>query len=203
MAIFGVYISNTIFRYNTNKSVEDHIFGELPSKKNLRSSYIWSESSIVTNLATILIKYRWNQEGRINQVGWNPIFWCMKTVKKWSSWDHLSNTKNVFEAFWCWHPAISKHLKNIFDSGELIEDRTISKMKNSSKWGERSVKKATTLYKHLEKDKHLCNITILQFVILPDTVCLVSFNWNNFIENRFKHEICLGCFFYFWLNDVA
>ena len=25
-------------------------------------------------------------------------------------------------------PAISKHLKNIFDSGELIEDRTISKM---------------------------------------------------------------------------
>ncbi len=42
--------------------------------------------------------------------------------------------------------------------------------------GGRLVKKATTLYKHLQKDKQLCNLTILQFVIFPDTVRLVSFN---------------------------
>jgi len=88
----------------------------------------------------------------------------------------LSNTKDDFEAFDVGIPAISKHLKNIFDSGELIENRTISKMEIVQNEDGRSVKRATTLYKHLQKDKQLSNLIILQFVIFPDTVRLVSFN---------------------------
>ncbi|QCJ57167.1 hypothetical protein DDJ96_11315 [Enterococcus mundtii] len=88
----------------------------------------------------------------------------------------MSNTKDDFEAFDVGIPAISKHLKNIFNSSELIEDRTISKMETVQKEGGRLVKKATTLYKHPQKDKQLCDLTILQFVIFPDTVRLVSFN---------------------------
>lgn len=84
--------------------------------------------------------------------------------------------KTISKLFDVGIPAISKHLKNIFDSGELIEDRTISKMETVQKEGGRLVKKATTLYKHPQKDKQLCDLTILQFVIFPDTVRLVSFN---------------------------
>ena len=38
-------------------------------------------------------------------------------------------------------PAISKHLKNIFDSGELVEEATVSKMEIVRNEGERQVRR--------------------------------------------------------------
>lgn len=43
-------------------------------------------------------------------------------------------------------PAISKHLKNIFETGELDEKRTVSKMEIVQKEGGRNVKRETTFY---------------------------------------------------------
>lgn len=43
-------------------------------------------------------------------------------------------------------PAISKHLKNIFDEGELRTDATVSKMEIVQAEGEREVKRETTFY---------------------------------------------------------
>ena len=43
-------------------------------------------------------------------------------------------------------PAISKHLKNIFDEGELSPDATVSKMEIVQMEGEREVKRETSFY---------------------------------------------------------
>ena len=43
-------------------------------------------------------------------------------------------------------PAISKHLKNIFEQGELKEERTVSKMEIVRTEGERQVKRETVFY---------------------------------------------------------
>ena len=43
-------------------------------------------------------------------------------------------------------PAISKHLKNIFEQGELEEERTVSKMETVRTEGERQVKRETVFY---------------------------------------------------------
>jgi len=43
-------------------------------------------------------------------------------------------------------PAISKHLKNIFEQGELEEERTVSKMEIVRTEGERQVKRETVFY---------------------------------------------------------
>lgn len=43
-------------------------------------------------------------------------------------------------------PAISKHVKNIFESGELDEMRTVSKMETVQNEGGRNVKRETTFY---------------------------------------------------------
>ena len=43
-------------------------------------------------------------------------------------------------------PAISKHLKNIYEQGELKEDRTVSKMEIVRTEGERLVKRETVFY---------------------------------------------------------
>jgi hypothetical protein len=42
--------------------------------------------------------------------------------------------------------AISKHIKNIFDSGELRLDSTVSKMETVQKEGKRSIKRTITYY---------------------------------------------------------
>lgn len=44
-------------------------------------------------------------------------------------------------------PAISKHLTNVFDTGELIEKATISKMETVQKEGTREVKRTVVMYK--------------------------------------------------------
>ena len=43
-------------------------------------------------------------------------------------------------------PAISKHLKNIYEQGELKEERTVSKMETVRTEGERQVKRETVFY---------------------------------------------------------
>lgn len=54
--------------------------------------------------------------------------------------------KTIAELFDVGVPAINKHLKNIFESGELDENRTISKMEIVQNEGGRSVKRETTFY---------------------------------------------------------
>lgn len=44
-------------------------------------------------------------------------------------------------------PAISKHLSNVFETGELIEESTISKMETVRKEGNREVKRMVVMYK--------------------------------------------------------
>ena len=43
-------------------------------------------------------------------------------------------------------PAISKHLKNIYEQGELTEERTVSKMEIVRMEGKRQVKRETVFY---------------------------------------------------------
>ncbi|EMF0383445.1 MULTISPECIES: virulence RhuM family protein [Enterococcus] len=54
--------------------------------------------------------------------------------------------KTISQLFDVGVPAISKHLKNIFESGELEEDRTVSKMEIVRNEGSREVKRETTFY---------------------------------------------------------
>lgn len=54
--------------------------------------------------------------------------------------------KTIAELFDVGIPAISKHLKNIFESGELEEQRTVSKMEIVQNEGGRNVKRETTFY---------------------------------------------------------
>lgn len=57
--------------------------------------------------------------------------------------------KSMAELFGVQVPAISKHLKNIFDEGELIENVVISKMETTTKHGaiaEKTQTKETTFY---------------------------------------------------------
>ena len=44
-------------------------------------------------------------------------------------------------------PAISKHLANVFETGELNEDATISKMETVQQEGNREVKRIVVMYK--------------------------------------------------------
>ena len=54
--------------------------------------------------------------------------------------------KSISKLFDVKIPAISKHLKNIFESGELNEERTVSKMETVQEEGSRKVKRETTFY---------------------------------------------------------
>ena len=54
--------------------------------------------------------------------------------------------KTMAELFDVNIPAISKHLKNIFDEGELIKETTISKMEIVQKEGDRGVKRLVDFY---------------------------------------------------------
>lgn len=54
--------------------------------------------------------------------------------------------KTISQLFDVGVPAISKHLKNIFESGELEEYRTVSKMEIVRNEGNREVKRETTFY---------------------------------------------------------
>lgn len=44
-------------------------------------------------------------------------------------------------------PAISKHLANVFETGELTEEATVSKMETVQQEGTRAVKRSVVMYK--------------------------------------------------------
>ena len=48
-------------------------------------------------------------------------------------------------------PAISKHLTNVFETGELSEEATISKMETVQHEGNRDVKRMVVMYKLIRK----------------------------------------------------
>ncbi|WP_241424912.1 virulence RhuM family protein [Latilactobacillus sakei] len=54
--------------------------------------------------------------------------------------------KAMAELFGVGVPAINKHLKNIYESGELAESATISKMETVQNEGARSVTRELTIY---------------------------------------------------------
>jgi len=54
--------------------------------------------------------------------------------------------KAMAELFGVGIPAINKHLKNIYESGELAESATISKMETVQNEGARSVTRELTIY---------------------------------------------------------
>ncbi|KPG72033.1 virulence RhuM family protein [Enterococcus sp. RIT-PI-f] len=64
-------------------------------------------------------------------------------IREESIW---ATQKTISQLFDVGVPAISKHLKNIFESGELEEDRTVSKMEIVRNEGSREVKRETTFY---------------------------------------------------------
>ncbi|MDR0677049.1 MAG: virulence RhuM family protein, partial [Elusimicrobiota bacterium] len=56
------------------------------------------------------------------------------------------NQKQMSDLFGVEVPAVLKHIKNIFEVGELSEDSTISKMEIVQQEGERLVKREITFY---------------------------------------------------------
>ena len=54
--------------------------------------------------------------------------------------------KAMAELFGVQVPDISKHLKNIYQEGELVQDSTVSKMEIVQQEGNRQVKRDTTFY---------------------------------------------------------
>ncbi len=54
--------------------------------------------------------------------------------------------KAMAELFGVQVPDISKHLKNIYQEGELVQDATVSKMEIVQQEGNRQVKRDTTFY---------------------------------------------------------
>ncbi|MDR1369764.1 MAG: virulence RhuM family protein [Dysgonamonadaceae bacterium] len=68
----------------------------------------------------------------VNVVFQNESFWLTQ--------------KAMSELFGVEIPAISKHLKNIFESGELVENSTVSKMEIVQNEGGRNVRRSTDFY---------------------------------------------------------
>lgn len=64
----------------------------------------------------------------------------MKDETIWAS------QKAIAQLFDVGVPAISKHLKNIYETGELVENRTVSKMEIVQNEGGREVKRTTAYY---------------------------------------------------------
>lgn len=64
----------------------------------------------------------------------------MKDETIWAS------QKAIAQLFDVGVPAISKHLKNIYETGELVENRTVSKMERVQNEGGREVKRTTAYY---------------------------------------------------------
>ncbi len=73
-------------------------------------------------------------KGHVNSEGvfHNEIFWLTQ--------------KRVAELFGVEVPAISKHLNNIYETGELHEESTVSILKTVQKKGDRSIKRNLAFY---------------------------------------------------------
>lgn len=76
--------------------------------------------------------YKLDDENEINALVKDETIWLTQ--------------KSMSELFNVGVPAISKHLSNIFESGELDENSTISKMETVQQEGNRAIKRETVFY---------------------------------------------------------
>ena len=76
------------------------------------------------------------EQGEVQVVVENETLWCTQ--------------KAMAQLFGVGVPAISKHLKNIFDEGELRQDTTVSKMETVVNRGFRGVVKESVDFYHLD-----------------------------------------------------
>ena len=68
-------------------------------------------------------------------------------------------------------PAISKHLSNVFEIGELKEEATISKMETVQQEGNREVKRTVVMYK-------------------LDAIIAVGYRVNSIRATQFRQWLC-------------
>jgi len=76
--------------------------------------------------------YKLDDENQVNAVIKDETLWLTQ--------------KSMGELYGVGVPAISKHLSNIFESGELDENATVSKMEIVQNEGSRSIKREVVLY---------------------------------------------------------
>ena len=76
------------------------------------------------------------EQGEVQVVVENETLWCTQ--------------KAMAQLFGVGVPAISKHLKNIFDEGELRQDTTVSKMETVVNRGFRGVVNESVDFYHLD-----------------------------------------------------
>ena len=93
-------------------------------------------------------------------------------------------------------PAISKHLKNIYEQGELTEERTVSKMEIVRMEGNRQVKRETVFYNLdavISVGYRVNSIRATQFRQWATSV-LREFSIRGYVldENRMENSIFLG-----------
>ena len=105
------------------------------------------------------------EQGEVQVVVENETLWCTQ--------------KAMAQLFGVGVPAISKHLKNIFDEGELRQDTTVSKMETVVNRGFRGVVKESVDFYHL------------------DAIIAVGYRVNSIKATRFRqwatNRVCVQC----------
>ncbi len=105
------------------------------------------------------------EQGEVQVVVENETLWCTQ--------------KAMAQLFGVGVPAISKHLKNIFDEGELRQDTTVSKMETVVNRGFRGVVKESVDFYHL------------------DAIIAVGYRVNSIKATRFRqwatNRACTQC----------
>ena len=105
------------------------------------------------------------EQGEVQVVVENETLWCTQ--------------KAMAQLFGVGVPAISKHLKNIFDEGELRQDTTVSKMETVVNRGFRGVVKESVDFYHL------------------DAIIAVGYRVNSIKATRFRqwatNRACVQC----------
>ena len=105
------------------------------------------------------------EQGEVQVVVENETLWCTQ--------------KAMAQLFGVGVPAISKHLKNIFDEGELRQDTTVSKMETVVNRGFRGVVKESVDFYHL------------------DAIIAVGYRVNSIKATRFRqwatNRACAQC----------
>lgn len=90
------------------------------------------KSLVQANAKNEIVVYQPNETLRLEVIVWNESIWMPQ--------QKIANLFGVQKA------AISKHLKNIFDSGELVLESTVSKMETVQEEGGRRVSRIVDFY---------------------------------------------------------
>lgn len=77
-----------------------------------------------------------DEEGKVQVIVKNETIWCTQ--------------KAMAQLFGVGIPAVSKHLKNIFEEGELQKEVVVSKMEITTRHGAMEGKTQTWFIRHLE-----------------------------------------------------